>query len=56
MGEKSVSCSLRVFFQGSTSVFMDFAQVVSLCVRSNLLEGEGVEFGEGCTARERKGQ
>lgn len=31
-------------------------QVVSLCVRSNLLEGEGVEFGEECTAHERKGK
>lgn len=33
-----------------------FVQVVSLCVRSNLLEGEGVEFGEECTAHERKGK
>lgn len=33
-----------------------FIQVVSLCVRSNLLEGEGVEFGEECTAHERKGK
>jgi tRNA pseudouridine38/39 synthase len=29
--------------------------VVSLCVRSNLLEGEGVELGKDCTAHERSG-
>ena len=25
-------------------------------VRSNLVEGEGVEFGQDCTAHDRKGQ
>ena len=33
-----------------------FSQVVSLCVRSNLLEGKGVEVEEDCTAHERKGK
>ena len=31
-------------------------QVVSMYVRSNLVEGEGVEFGQDCTAHDRKGQ